>query len=80
MHRSIANNYSCGAVGAQKQRTNHLTVECLVSVRAHVLTWDDALGGWLPVDDGALCGVSLLQQVSCSLYLLMTIFAFLVRR
>uniref|UniRef100_A0A915AGD1 WH1 domain-containing protein n=1 Tax=Parascaris univalens TaxID=6257 RepID=A0A915AGD1_PARUN len=56
---------NCGAVGAQKQRTNHLTVECLVSVRAQVLTWDDALGGWLPVDDGALCGVSLLQQVTC---------------
>ncbi|VDM42589.1 unnamed protein product [Toxocara canis] len=55
---------SFGAMSSHKQRTNHLTVECLVSVRAQVLTWDDALGGWLPLDDGALCGVSLLQQAS----------------
>lgn len=56
---------SCGTLARQKQRTNHLTVECLVSVRAQVLTWDDALAGWLPVDEGALCGISLLQQVTC---------------
>uniref|UniRef100_A0A914X732 Uncharacterized protein n=1 Tax=Plectus sambesii TaxID=2011161 RepID=A0A914X732_9BILA len=54
--------------GASSRRclaTNHLTVECLVSVRAQVMIWDDVYGGWLPLDGGGVCGVSLLQQVTC---------------
>uniref|UniRef100_A0A1I7ZSI4 WH1 domain-containing protein n=1 Tax=Steinernema glaseri TaxID=37863 RepID=A0A1I7ZSI4_9BILA len=47
------------------RRTNHLTVECLVSVRAQLLLWDDALAGWLPFDNGSLCNVALLQQITC---------------
>ncbi|TKR86775.1 hypothetical protein L596_011294 [Steinernema carpocapsae] len=47
------------------RRTNHLTVECLVSVRAQLLLWDEALAGWLPFDNGSLCNVALLQQITC---------------
>ncbi|KAK0411486.1 hypothetical protein QR680_005676 [Steinernema hermaphroditum] len=56
---------NCYGAAFGGRRTNHLTVECLVSVRAQLLLWDDALAGWLPFDNGSLCNVALLQQITC---------------
>ncbi|KAE9547595.1 hypothetical protein FO519_009193 [Halicephalobus sp. NKZ332] len=53
------NSYGLHARG---HHTNHLTVECLVSVPAQLFIWDDALGGFLPT---SFCNVSLLQQITC---------------
>uniref|UniRef100_A0A914QL47 WH1 domain-containing protein n=1 Tax=Panagrolaimus davidi TaxID=227884 RepID=A0A914QL47_9BILA len=51
--------------GAGGRHTNHLTIECLVSVPAQVLVYDDALCGFLPLSGHTICNVNLLQQITC---------------
>jgi hypothetical protein len=34
------------------------------------MVWDEVYCGWLPVDGGGVCGISLLQQVTCHQMLL----------
>uniref|UniRef100_A0AC34F0Q4 WH1 domain-containing protein n=1 Tax=Panagrolaimus sp. ES5 TaxID=591445 RepID=A0AC34F0Q4_9BILA len=58
------NSYGLLARGGGRH-TIHLTIECLVSVPAQVLVYDDALCGFLPLSGHTICNVNLLQQITC---------------